>query len=55
MTNDVIEMVKASTAGTIGVGTWYINLSQVLQLSISLTCLAYLVCKIFFLVRNKGK
>ena len=52
--SDILDMAKATSAGTIGVGTWYVNLSQVLQLSISIACLAYLICKVYFLIKNKG-
>jgi len=52
--NDVIDIVKATSGGTVGVGVWYVNLSQVLQLSISIACLVYLICKVYFLIKNKG-
>ena len=53
--NEAIDMAKAMGAGTSGVGVWYLHLSQILQISISTACLIYLVAKIFFLIRNKGK
>ena len=52
--NDILDMAKAAGAGTIGVGTWYVNLSQVLQLSISIACLISLICKVYYLIKNKG-
>ena len=52
--SDLLDMAKATGAGTIGVGTWYVNLSQVLQLSISLVCLVYLIFKVYYLIKNKG-
>jgi|TARA_R110000824_G_scaffold122348_2_gene279347 hypothetical protein len=52
--SDIIDMAKATSAGTVGVGTWYINLSQILQLSISVACLAYLIFKVYYLIKNKG-
>ena len=55
MTNDILDMTKAAGTGVIGVGTWYVEISQMLQLSISTACLCYLVAKIYFLVKNKGK
>ncbi len=53
--NDVLDMSKATGSGVLGVGTWYVEISQLLQLSISTACLCYLVAKIYFLVKNKGK
>ena len=53
--NDVLDMGKATSSGVIGVGTWYVEISQLLQLSISTACLCYLVAKIYFLVKNNGK
>jgi hypothetical protein len=53
--NEAIDMAKAMGAGTSGVGVWYLHLSQILQISISVACLVYLVAKIVFLIRNKGK
>jgi hypothetical protein len=54
--NDILDMAKATGAGTIGIGTWYVEvISQLLQLGISTACFAYLVAKIFFLIKNKGK
>lgn len=55
MTNDVLDITKAATSGVVGVGTWYVEISQILQLSISTACLCYLVGKIYFLFKNKGK
>ena len=51
----LIDMAKAAGAGTSGVGVWDLHLSQILQISISVACLIYLVTKIVFLIRNKGK
>tara|TARA_R110000824_G_scaffold329835_1_gene516550 strand:- start:318 stop:482 length:165 start_codon:yes stop_codon:yes gene_type:complete len=53
--NDVLDMSKATGSGVLGVGTWYVEISQLLQLSISTACLCYLMAKIYFLVKNKGK
>ena len=53
--NDVLDMSRATGSGVLGVGTWYVEISQLLQLSISTACLCYLVAKIYFLVKNKGK
>ena len=53
--SDVLDMSKATGSGVLGVGTWYVEISQLLQLSISTACLCYLVTKIYFLVKNKGK
>lgn len=53
--NDVLDMSKATGSGVVGVGTWYVEISQMLQLSISTACLSYLVAKIYFLFKNKGK
>jgi len=53
--SDVLDMSKATGSGVLGVGTWYVEISQLLQLSISTACLCYLVVKIYFLVKNKGK
>lgn len=53
--NDILDMAKATGAGTIGVGTWYVEISQLLQLGISTACFVYLVTKVFFLIKNKGK
>jgi len=53
--NDALDMTKATGSGVIGVGTWYVEISQMLQLSISTACLCYLLAKIFFLFKNKGK
>ena len=53
--NDVLDMTKATSSGVVGVGTWYVEISQMLQLSISTACLCYLMAKIYFLVKNKGK
>ena len=53
--NDVVDMAKAAGAGTVGVGAWYFEISQLLQLGISATCLVYLVAKVFFLIKNKGR
>tara|TARA_R100000656_G_C3901599_1_gene118900 strand:+ start:61 stop:225 length:165 start_codon:yes stop_codon:yes gene_type:complete len=53
--NDVIDMAKATGAGTVGVGAWYVEISQLLQLGISTACFIYLVAKVFFLIKNKGK
>jgi len=53
--NDALDMTKATGSGVIGVGTWYVEISQILQLSISTACLCYLMAKIFFLFKNKGK
>jgi hypothetical protein len=53
--NDALDMTKATGSGVIGVGTWYVEISQILQLSISTACLCYLLAKIFFLFKNKGK
>jgi len=53
--NDALDMTKATGSGVIGVGTWYVEISQILQLSISTACLCYLLAKIYFLIKNKGK
>jgi len=53
--NEAVDMAKAMGAGTSGVGVWYLHLSQILQISISVACLIYLVTKIIFLIRNKGQ
>jgi len=53
--SDILDIAKATGAGTVGVGTWYVEISQLLQLGISTACFAYLVAKIFFLIKNKGK
>ena len=53
--NDALDMTKATGTGVIGVGTWYVEISQMLQVSISSACLVYLVAKIYFLIKNKGK
>ena len=53
--NAALDMTKATGSGVIGVGTWYVEISQILQLSISTACLCYLLAKIFFLFKNKGK
>tara|TARA_R110000824_G_scaffold12249_1_gene53752 strand:+ start:1395 stop:1559 length:165 start_codon:yes stop_codon:yes gene_type:complete len=53
--NDILDMAKATGAGTVGVGTWYVEISQLLQLGISIACFVYLVTKVFFLIKNKGK
>ena len=55
MTNDVLDMIKATGTGVVGVGTWYVEISQLLQLSISTACLCYLLAKVYFLIKNKGK
>jgi len=55
MTNDVLDIAKATSSGAVGVGTWYVEISQILQLSISTACLCYLVGKVYFLFKNKGK
>jgi len=52
----VLDMAKATGVGTIGVGTWYVEIfSQLLQLGISTACFVYLITKVFFLIKNKGK
>ena len=55
MTNDVADIVKAAGAGGGGVGVYYVELSQLLQICISAACLVYLVAKIYFLIKNKGR
>lgn len=53
--SDILDMSKATGSGVVGVGTWYVEISQLLQLSISTACLCYLVAKIYFLIQNKGQ
>ena len=54
--SDILDIAKATGgAGTVGVGTWYVEISQLLQLGISIACFVYLVTKVFFLIKNKGK
>ncbi len=53
--SDALDMSKATGSGVVGVGTWYVEISQLLQLSISTACLCYLCAKIYFLFKNKGK
>lgn len=53
--NDLMDMTKATSSGVIGVGTWYVEISQLLQLSISTACLCYLAAKIYFLFKNNGR
>jgi len=53
--NDALDMTKAGGSGVVGVGTWYVEISQMLQISISSACLCYLCGKIYFLFKNKGK
>ena len=55
MTNDVADIVKAAGAGGGGVGVYYVELSQLLQICISAACLVYLVAKIYFLIKNNSK
>ena len=55
MTNDVADIVKAAGAGGGGVGVHYVELSQLLPSWISAACIVYLVAKIYFLIKNKGK
>lgn len=52
---EALDISKATGSGVLGVGTWYVEISQLLQLSISTACLCYLVAKIYFLFKNKGK
>jgi len=52
--NEVLELGKGAAAGIGGVSVWYTSLSQILQISISLACLIYLIGKIYFLFKNKG-
>ena len=52
---DIVDMGKATGSGVVGVGTWYVEISQLLQLSVSTACLCYLVAKIYFLIQNKGQ
>jgi len=53
--SDMIDLVKAGGTGAVGIGTWYVEISQLLQLSISTACLCYLCAKIYFLFKNQGK
>ncbi len=53
--NEVLDMGKGAAAGAGGVSVWYVQISQALQLSISVACLTYLICKCYFLIKNKGK
>ena len=54
--SDILDIAKATGAGTIGIGTWYVEvISQLLQLGISTACFVYLITKVFFLIKNKGK
>lgn len=47
-TNDV----QVFGAGSAGIGTWYLPLSQVLQISISFATLIFICCKIYQLIKN---
>jgi hypothetical protein len=53
--NDALDMAKATGVGGGGVAVWYVELSQIIQISISFTCLVYLVMKCVFLIKNKGR
>tara|TARA_R100000781_G_scaffold111206_1_gene77513 strand:+ start:1574 stop:1741 length:168 start_codon:yes stop_codon:yes gene_type:complete len=55
LTNDISDIVKAAGAGGGGVGVHYVEISQLLQICISIACLVYLITKIVFLIKNKGK
>ena len=52
---EALDISKATGSGVIGVGTWYVEISQMLHISISSACLCYLCGKIYFLFKNKGK
>jgi len=54
--NDILDIAKATGAGTVGIGTWYVEvISQLLQMGISSACLIYLVAKVIYLIKNKGR
>jgi len=55
MLTDILDMAKVSTAGVVGVGSWYTELSQVIQILISITCLVFIVGKTYYMFINKGK
>lgn len=54
MISDIVDMGKVSTAGVVGVGSWYTELSQLIQISISITMLVYIVGKTYFMFKKKG-
>ena len=49
-TNDV----QVFGAGSAGIGTWYLPLSQLLQISISIATLVFIIIKIVQLVKSNG-
>ncbi len=49
-TNDV----QVVGAGSAGIGSYYLPLSQMLQISISVTTLVFICCKLYFLIKNKN-
>tara|TARA_R100001443_G_scaffold40555_1_gene53982 strand:- start:3300 stop:3467 length:168 start_codon:yes stop_codon:yes gene_type:complete len=52
MLEDFADMGKVLGAGTVGVGNWYIELSQILQISISATMLVYIIGKTYFMFKK---
>lgn len=53
--SDIMDISKVGGATGLGVGSWYVEASQALQIGISLACLVYIISKIYFLFLNKGK
>jgi hypothetical protein len=55
MISDFADLGKVSTAGIVGVGNWYVELSQLLQVSISATMLVYIMGKTYYMFKGKGE
>jgi len=54
MLPDIIDLGKVSAAGVVGVGSWYTGLSQLLQISISMATLVYIIGKCYYMIKNKN-
>lgn len=53
MLADILDLSKVSAAGVVGVGSWYTELSQLLQIVISVATLFYIIGKCYYMIKNK--
>ena len=54
MLPDILDLSKVSAAGVVGVGSWYAEISQLLQIVISVATLFYIIGKCYYMIKNKN-